>query len=253
MSHLGQRLSALIDGELGAAERDRVLAHLARCDACRQEAVTLRALKQRMHSLGEAMVDTALTGRLMAMATAGEHGAGPRPWRPRAVYAAARWIAAGLTASVMAAVGAVAFFVGGEQDSGPKVTPAVDSFLVQHGSVTGDVPVAPPPAAAHGAAGAVSVVPGAAAGAVATAAATAATAASPPAGSRAAASRAVARRAAARPARASAAAPATRPARSARSSASASATRPVTPRNALLRPARRAAAGPLLAAASPGP
>ncbi|HXF18933.1 MAG TPA: zf-HC2 domain-containing protein, partial [Streptosporangiaceae bacterium] len=57
MSHLGQRLSALIDGELGDAERDRVLAHLARCDACRQDAIALRALKQRMHSLGEAMVD----------------------------------------------------------------------------------------------------------------------------------------------------------------------------------------------------
>jgi hypothetical protein len=249
MSHLGQRLSALIDGELGAAERDRVLAHLAQCDACRQEAVTLRALKQRMHSLGEAMVDTALTGRLMAMATAGENAAMPRPWRPRAVYAAAaRWMAAGLAASVMAAVGAVAFFVGGEQDSGPKITPAVDSFLVQHGSVTGDVPVAPPAGAGQGGAGAVSVVPGSAAGALAgaTAAASAATAARP-----AAARRTAARLA--RPARVTATASAAGPARSVRASATASATRPVTPRSALLRPARRAAAGPLVATASPGP
>ena len=30
VSHLGQRLSALIDGELSEAEQDRVLAHLAR-------------------------------------------------------------------------------------------------------------------------------------------------------------------------------------------------------------------------------
>ncbi len=80
MSHLGQRLSALIDGELGDAERDRVLAHLARCDACRQDAIALRALKQRMHSLGEAMVNAALTGRLMAVGAA--DGPGPRaPWR----------------------------------------------------------------------------------------------------------------------------------------------------------------------------
>ena len=147
MSHLGQRLSALIDGELSAAERDRVLAHVARCEGCCQEAAALRALKQRMHSLGEAMVDTALTGRLMAMAASGEAQDTPG-WRPRALYAAARWVAAGLVASAMAGVGTVAFFVGGEQqDPGPKVTPAVDTFLVQHGIVTGDVPV--PPASAE--------------------------------------------------------------------------------------------------------
>jgi hypothetical protein len=152
MSHLGQRLSALIDGELSGAERDRVLAHVARCDGCRQEAAALRALKQRMHSLGEAMVDTALTGRLMAMAASGEaRDAQPR-WRPRVLYTAARWLAAGLVASAMAGVGVTAFFVGGEQqDPGPKVTPAVDFFVAQHGTVTGDVPAAPTGAAPSGA------------------------------------------------------------------------------------------------------
>ena len=89
MSHLGPRLSALIDGELGGAERDRVLAHVARCEGCRREAAALRALKQRMHSLGEAMADTALTGRLMAMAASGEARDAHPGWRPRAVYAAA--------------------------------------------------------------------------------------------------------------------------------------------------------------------
>ena len=85
MSHLGQRISALIDGELTDTERDRVLTHLAGCDECRQEAVALRALKQRMHSLGEAMVDAALTGRLMAVAGPGEdRGWAARvPWRCR--------------------------------------------------------------------------------------------------------------------------------------------------------------------------
>ena len=86
MSHLGQRISALIDGELSDSERDRVLTHIAGCDACRQEAVALRALKQRMHSLGEAMVDAALTGRLMAMAMPpdGRPWTARPPWRPRA-------------------------------------------------------------------------------------------------------------------------------------------------------------------------
>ena len=144
MSHLGQRISALIDGELSDSERDRVLTHIAGCDACRQEAVALRALKQRMHSLGEAMVDAALTGRLMAMAMPpdGRPWTARPPWRPRAVFPAARMLTAGLLASAVAGVGAAAFFAGGEQQApGPRVTPAVDTFLVQHAIVTGDLPV----------------------------------------------------------------------------------------------------------------
>ena len=146
MSHLGQRISALIDGELSDSERDRVLTHIAGCDACRQEAVALRALKQRMHSLGEAMVDAALTGRLMAMAMPpdGRPWTTRPPWRPRALFPAARMLAAGILASAVAGVGAAAFFAGGEQQaSGPRVTPAVGTFLVQHAIVTGDLPVTP--------------------------------------------------------------------------------------------------------------
>lgn len=151
MSHLGQRISALIDGELTDVERDRVLTHLAGCDECRQEAVALRALKQRMHSLGEAMVDAALTGRLMAMAGPGEDSGWPgrAPWRSKTAFPATRLLTAGLLASAMTGLGAAAFFVGGEpQTPGPKVTPAVDTFLVQHADVTGDMPVAPAAAAA---------------------------------------------------------------------------------------------------------
>ncbi len=146
MSHLGQRISALIDGELSDSERDRVLAHIAGCDECRQEAVALRALKQRMHSLGEAMVDAALTGRLMAMAVPpdGRPWTARAPWRPRGGSPAARMLTAGILASTVAGLGAAAFFVGGEQQApGPRVTPAVDTFLVQHAIVTGDLPMTP--------------------------------------------------------------------------------------------------------------
>jgi hypothetical protein len=146
VSHLGERLSALIDGELADTERDRVLAHLAGCDACRQDAIALRALKQRMHSLGEAMVDAALTGRLMAVGRPGEQSPWPARarWRPRTGYSATRLLTAGILASAVAGLGATAFVIGGPQQTpGPKVTPAVDSFLVQHASVTGDLPVAP--------------------------------------------------------------------------------------------------------------
>ena len=64
--HLGERLSALIDGELNDAQRERVLAHLARCEDCRREAGALRMLKRRMHTLGDAAAGDALTWRLLA-------------------------------------------------------------------------------------------------------------------------------------------------------------------------------------------
>jgi anti-sigma factor RsiW len=167
MSHLGQRISALIDGELSDSERDRVLAHIAGCDECRQEAVALRALKQRMHSLGEAMVDAALTGRLMAMAVPpdGRPWTARAPWRPRGGSPAARMLTAGILASTVAGLGAAAFFVGGEQQApGPKVTPAVGTFLVQHAIVTGDLPMTP---LAGGTAGSAGPAPAAASSGVA--------------------------------------------------------------------------------------
>ncbi len=160
--HLGQRISALIDGELSDAERDRVLTHIAGCDDCRQEAVALRALKQRMHSLGEAMVDAALTGRLMAMAIPpdGRPWTARPPWRPRGMFPAARMLTAGILASAVAGLGAAAFFAGGEQQApGPKVTPAVDTFLVQHAIVTGNLPVTSASGTPGGTASAAPVTP----------------------------------------------------------------------------------------------
>ncbi|MEU5220251.1 zf-HC2 domain-containing protein [Streptomyces sp. NPDC020807] len=43
--HLGDRLAALVDGELGHDARERVLAHLATCPRCKAEADAQRALK----------------------------------------------------------------------------------------------------------------------------------------------------------------------------------------------------------------
>ncbi|GAA2420318.1 hypothetical protein GCM10010191_34440 [Actinomadura vinacea] len=52
MSCLGERLTALVDGELGHEDRDRALAHLAGCERCRSEADSLRRLKGRLRDLG---------------------------------------------------------------------------------------------------------------------------------------------------------------------------------------------------------
>nr|WP_017592784.1 zf-HC2 domain-containing protein [Nocardiopsis potens] len=71
MEHLGERISALVDGELGPAERDRALIHLASCDSCRFEADMLRRLKRRLHGLDAPDPSSDFLGRLSAL------GAGP--------------------------------------------------------------------------------------------------------------------------------------------------------------------------------
>ena len=80
MSHLGDRLSALVDGELSGAELDRAHAHLAGCEPCRTEAAELRALKQKLRGLMDgAPAEAAMTRRLIAMTGPG----GPMPPRRR--------------------------------------------------------------------------------------------------------------------------------------------------------------------------
>ena len=74
MDHLGERLSALIDGELGAAEHERALIHLAKCESCRFEADMTRRLKRRLTGLGEPEPDMDFMGRLMSQPSLG----GPR-------------------------------------------------------------------------------------------------------------------------------------------------------------------------------
>src|SRR5699024_4124561 len=64
--HLGERLSALADGELGAAEHASARIHLAKCESCRFEADTLRRLTRRLHGLGEPEPDLDFIGRLTA-------------------------------------------------------------------------------------------------------------------------------------------------------------------------------------------
>jgi anti-sigma factor RsiW len=86
VSHLGDRITALVDGELGHDERDRVLAHLAACAPCRAEAEAQRRLKQRLRSLGDASPTSDLLTRLYAM---GEPG-GPIPPRTRPMPGAAK-------------------------------------------------------------------------------------------------------------------------------------------------------------------
>ena len=154
MTHLGHRVSALIDGELDAEERDRVLVHLAGCEPCREEAVALRALKRRMNALGEAAADAALTRRLIGLARpdgpASPGPAEPQPWPASQPLGSGRdgrevrpawYVAVGATAVVVVGVGTAAFLAGGgAEQPEPRVTPAVDTYLLQHEIMDGISP-----------------------------------------------------------------------------------------------------------------
>lgn len=65
--HLGERLSAFVDGELGHDSRDRVQAHLATCPQCLAEADEGRAVKHLLTRTGTPGPSSALMSRLMAV------------------------------------------------------------------------------------------------------------------------------------------------------------------------------------------
>lgn len=150
MSHLGERLSALIDGELSHDQRDRVLAHLAKCEPCRREVAALRLLKRRMRALGETTAAAGLTDRLMAMAAT--PGGLPRslpargePGGESTARFPVRSLALGALVFLALGLPAAAFVAGGTQaEPGPSVTPAVDMYVTQHAITTGAVPAATP-------------------------------------------------------------------------------------------------------------
>ncbi|GAA0987868.1 hypothetical protein GCM10009555_068110 [Acrocarpospora macrocephala] len=67
MTHLGERVSALIDGELGHNDRERALAHLTFCADCRAEVEAFRALKSRLRLMDPPPVPADLTMSLLRM------------------------------------------------------------------------------------------------------------------------------------------------------------------------------------------
>jgi anti-sigma factor RsiW len=155
MTHLGDRLSALIDDELDGAERDRASAHLASCEQCRTEAAELRALKQKLRGLvSGAPAEAAMTRRLVAMTGPG----GPLPPRRRRLHLAPatrketlrtgpvrrRYLVLG-TVSLVVGLGTAAFTAGGgEPAPGPRITPPVEMYSVEHAITTGEVPFTGP-------------------------------------------------------------------------------------------------------------
>jgi hypothetical protein len=179
MSHLGNLLSALVDGELSGTELDRASAHLAGCAACQSEAGSLRQLKQELHALAEVADADGLTRRLLAMALfdqdepvqgepvqggPNDHGdyarrvrgqpavtarpgmAGPHPARPPGRSGRrGRYVLWGTVSLVVVGIGTAAFGMGGSEGSGgPSVTPPAEMYDLQHAITSGDLPFSDP-------------------------------------------------------------------------------------------------------------
>lgn len=180
MSHLGDNLSALVDGELSGSDLDRANAHLASCDRCRGEAAALRVLKRDLRALVEqATSDDLLTSRLLSMAARpgrqarldeqpesdeplfldellDEEGTmralSPRPafrmyeagleCKPQRSPRHRYLMWGALSLAFVGGLSAAAFTVGGSSSAGtgPGVVPQVELFNVEHAIDSGYVP-----------------------------------------------------------------------------------------------------------------
>ncbi|MFI1209308.1 anti-sigma factor family protein [Streptomyces sp. NPDC020802] len=77
--HLGDRLSALVDGELGHEARERVLAHLATCAKCKSEADEQRRLKNVFAEVAPPPPSESFLARLQGLPGGGDQdGDSPR-------------------------------------------------------------------------------------------------------------------------------------------------------------------------------
>jgi len=170
-------LSALVDGELSGTELDRANAHVAACGACRVEANALRRLKHQLRALAEVTDSDDFTRRLLAMGDGsgqpepepagsaatvpsrqlGRERAGRRrvaasrramsdpysttPARRLLGGRRGRYVIWSTVSLVVVGIGTAAFGMGGTTASpGPKITPQLEVFDIQHAITSGDVP-----------------------------------------------------------------------------------------------------------------
>ncbi|MEX5636473.1 zf-HC2 domain-containing protein [Parafrankia sp. FMc2] len=80
--HLGERLTPLVDGQLGHDDRDRALAHVARCPACQAEVAEQRLIKSRLARLAEPSLPSGLAANLLNLGAREYRAAPPIPPPP---------------------------------------------------------------------------------------------------------------------------------------------------------------------------
>ncbi|MFJ8208559.1 zf-HC2 domain-containing protein [Streptomyces sp. NPDC096033] len=84
--HLGDRLAALVDGELKHDARERVLAHLATCARCKAEADAQRRLKTLFVESAPPPLSAGLLARLQGLPGTGPEGPAGPPGGPGAPH-----------------------------------------------------------------------------------------------------------------------------------------------------------------------
>ncbi|GKQ41176.1 anti-sigma factor [Streptomyces sp. A012304] len=77
--HLGDRLSALVDGELGHDTRERVLAHVATCSKCKAEVDAQRRLKNVFAEVAPPAPSESFLARLQGLPGGGDPDSGGMP------------------------------------------------------------------------------------------------------------------------------------------------------------------------------
>lgn len=69
MNHPGTRITALVDGQLDAAEAEDVLAHVAVCDPCSAQLAAARSARRVLQDARDVPMTPELTARLLALGT----------------------------------------------------------------------------------------------------------------------------------------------------------------------------------------
>ncbi|MEU3509715.1 zf-HC2 domain-containing protein [Streptomyces longwoodensis] len=78
--HLGDRLSALVDGELGHDARERVLAHVATCPKCKAEVDAQRRLKDVFAAVAPPAPSESFLARLQGLPAGGDQDGDGTPF-----------------------------------------------------------------------------------------------------------------------------------------------------------------------------
>ncbi|HEX6577819.1 MAG TPA: zf-HC2 domain-containing protein [Jiangellaceae bacterium] len=180
MKHIGERVTALVDDQLGHDDRDRALAHVMNCEQCRIEVERERETKAALRRLADVEPPASLVAALLALAEPGDPlppqrrpfpgaAASPVGWRagttrpgggrpdtvtgPRRPDGAPRLnrrrgriqVAAAAVLSAGALTLALATLGGSVSASAPvAVVPPMERFTVEHARSTGSLPFADP-------------------------------------------------------------------------------------------------------------
>lgn len=130
MTHLGDRVSAFLDGQLPASAVERITAHLAVCRDCRRAVEHQREAKLALRGLGEPVPGPEFLGALAALGGP----AGPLPPRPGHVPGTPRPPLVGFAGDLRAAphlslAPAGGFAPPGDGEDAPGVRRPVHSLL----------------------------------------------------------------------------------------------------------------------------